>query len=94
MFAGCSGWAVGWGKVGGTEAFKHLCNVAWHEDRDAVFVEGDVHAEVGIAGGFNCELVIVRLESLDMVVSVFLCSIFDAEIIHYETEGDVAGEMF
>ena len=60
-----------------------------------MLVEGDVHAEVGIAGGFNCELVIVRLESLDKVVSVFLCPIiFDAEIINYETEGDVAGEMF
>ena len=77
VFAGCGCWAVGWGKVGGTKAFKHFGNVAWQGDGDAVLVESDVHAEVGIAGGFNCELVIVRLESLDKVVSVFLCSIFD-----------------
>ena len=59
-----------------------------------MLVESDVHAEVGIAGRFNSELIIVRLESLDKVVSVFLCSIFDTEIIHHETEGDIAGEMF
>ncbi len=59
-----------------------------------MLVESDVHAEVGIAGRFDSELVIVRLESFDKVVCVLLCSIFDAETVHHETEGDIAGEMF
>ncbi len=85
---------VGWGQVGGTKAFKHFGNVALHGDGDTVLVESDVHAEVGIAGRFDSELVIIRLKSCDKVVRVFLRSIFDAEIVHHETEGDIAGEMF
>ncbi len=59
-----------------------------------MFIEGDVHSEVGVAGRFDGELVIVRLESFDEVVRVLLCSVFDAEVVHHETEGDVACELF
>ena len=59
-----------------------------------MIVESYVHAEVGIASRFDSELVIIRLESFDKVVRVLLRSIFDAEIVHHETEGDIAGRMF
>jgi hypothetical protein len=59
-----------------------------------VFIEGDVRSEVGATGRFNGELVIVRLESFDEVFRVLLCSVLDAEVVHHETEGDAAGEVF
>ncbi len=85
---------MGWGKVGGSKSFEHFGYVAWHRNGHAVFVEGDVHPEVCITGGFNGELGIVRLESGDEMVGVILCSVFDAKVVHKETECDVAGEMF
>ena len=53
-----------------------------------------VHSEVCVASRFNCELVIIGLESCDKVVCIFLRSIFYAEVVHHETEGDVAGKVF
>ncbi len=94
VLAGRGCWAVGCGKVGRTKAFKHFGNIAWHGYGDTVIVESYVHAEVGIASRFDSELVIIRLESFDKVVCVFLRSIFDAEVVHHETEGDVAGKVF
>ena len=84
---------MGWGKIGGSESFEHLGDVAWNRDRYAVIVEGDVHPEVGVTGGFNGELVIVGLEGGYEMVGVILCSVFDAEVVHNETERDVEGGM-
>ena len=58
-----------------------------------MFVEDDLHSELCVAGGFNGELVIVRLEGSDEMVGVILCAVFDAEVIHNETESNVAGGM-
>ena len=85
---------MGWRKVGGSKSFEHFGDVAGHRNGHALFVEGDVHPEVCVTGGFNSELVIVGLEGGDEVVGVVLCAVFDAEIIHNETKGDVAGEVF
>ncbi len=53
-----------------------------------------VHSELCVASRFYSELVIIRLESFDKVVCVVLRSIFDAVIVHHETEGDIAGKVF
>jgi hypothetical protein len=81
------------GKGRRSESFEHFGDIAWHRNRHAVFVEGDVHPEVCVTGGFNGELVIVGLEGSDKMVGVILCSVFDAEVIHNETERNVAGGM-
>ena len=94
VLAGRGCWAVGCGKVGGTKAFKHFGSIAWHGYRDAVIVKCYVHSEVCVASRFYCELVIIGLKSCDKVVCIFLRSIFDAEVVHHETEGDVAGKVF
>ncbi len=81
VLAGGSCWAVGWRKVGGSRSFELFGDVAGHGNGHALFVEGDVHPEVCVTGGFNSELVIVGLEGGDEMIGVVLCAVFDAEVI-------------
>ncbi len=56
---------MGWGQVERSESFEHFGDIAWHRNRHAVFMEGGVHPEVCVTGGFDGELVIVGLEGSD-----------------------------
>jgi hypothetical protein len=80
--------------VVGAKSFEHFVDVAGHEDRDRCWCEGDMHAQVGVAFGFDSEFVVVRAKSVYKVVSVVLCAVTDAEIVDHETEHNVARFVF
>jgi hypothetical protein len=78
---------------GAVRPLQHFFDVAGHGDRDGTRREGDVHSKVCIAFFLNRQLITVALESLDEVLSIVTGTVLDAEIVHNETELDVASEV-
>ncbi len=94
LLAGCSSWVVVGKKVVRAKLFDHLFDVARHGNGDRVGLEGDVHSKIGVTSGFNCDLVVVRSQSLYEMISIILSSIANAEIIDNKARNDVTSFVF
>jgi hypothetical protein len=81
-------------EVVGTKSRHHLFNVAGHRDSDRVGGKRDVHSKVGVASGLNGKLIVVRLKSLNQVISVVLSNVANAEIVDHKAEHNIARFVF